>query len=199
MLFYLLLIRNRKEEVYKKTAQEQQKLTTLQRAQGGDVVENVQSKITELKRKKEQVQEANNALNDRRKRMDELTARDNKILQEKRQAHKDLENAKEQKKTRMDTLSSRLEEIEETLKEAKQDQRESRREKEFAEALEGLKRIYPHTVRGRVFDLCKTTQRKYNVAVTITMGHNMDAIIVNDHRTGVSCLEYFKVKEKCVC
>jgi structural maintenance of chromosome 1 len=37
-----------------------------------------------------------------------------------------------------------------------------------------------HQVRGRLVDLIKVTQRKHNLAVTVALGRNMDAIVVDD-------------------
>ena len=40
-------------------------------------------------------------------------------------------------------------------------------------------------VHGRVCDICKPSQRKYQVAVTIAMGKNMDAVVVDTEKTAM--------------
>ena len=39
-------------------------------------------------------------------------------------------------------------------------------------------------VHGRMTDLCRPTQEKYNFAVTVAMGRFMDALVVEDENTG---------------
>jgi hypothetical protein len=41
-------------------------------------------------------------------------------------------------------------------------------------------------------DLIKVTQRKHNLAVTVALGRNMDAIVVDDDKTGKDCIQYLK-------
>jgi len=44
-------------------------------------------------------------------------------------------------------------------------------------------------VHGRVLDLCKPIQRKYDIAVSIILGRNLDAIIVDDQKTAIECIQ----------
>lgn len=45
-------------------------------------------------------------------------------------------------------------------------------------------------MRGRVVDLCKPTQRKYETAVAVVLGRNIDAIAVDEEKTAIDCIEY---------
>ncbi len=47
----------------------------------------------------------------------------------------------------------------------------------------------PAGVRGRVVDLCKPTQRKYETAVATVLGRNIDAIVVDEEKTAIDCIE----------
>lgn len=38
-------------------------------------------------------------------------------------------------------------------------------------------------------DLCRPTQKKYNLAVTVAMGKFMDAVVVEDEHTGKECIK----------
>jgi structural maintenance of chromosome 1 len=51
-------------------------------------------------------------------------------------------------------------------------------------------------VHGRTNDICKPTQKKYHAAVTIAMGKNMDAIVVEEEATAIACIAYLK-DQKC--
>jgi hypothetical protein len=48
-------------------------------------------------------------------------------------------------------------------------------------------------VRGRVVDLCKPTQRKYETAVSVILGRNIDAVVVDEEKTAIDCIEVFLV------
>lgn len=57
------------------------------------------------------------------------------------------------------------------------DKTESARATKLNECLENMKRLFPG-VLGRLIDLCKPRHRKHNIAVTVILGKNMDAIVV---------------------
>ena len=76
---------------------------------------------------------------------------------------------------------------------AKVDRRESERSQKFKETLEALKSLFPG-VRGKILDLCKPTQRKYDLAVSIIMGKNMDSIVVDNEKTAIECIKYIREK-----
>lgn len=44
-------------------------------------------------------------------------------------------------------------------------------------------------VRGRVVDLCKPTQRKYETAVSVILGRNIDAVVVDQEKTAIECID----------
>lgn len=72
------------------------------------------------------------------------------------------------------------------------DQRESEREQKMKECLESLKRVFSG-VHGRLLDLFTPSQRKYAVPVSIILGRNMDAIIVDQQKTAIECIQVFIV------
>lgn len=38
-------------------------------------------------------------------------------------------------------------------------------------------------------DLCKPTQRKYETAVSVVLGRNIDAVVVDEEKTAIDCIE----------
>ena len=44
-------------------------------------------------------------------------------------------------------------------------------------------------VRGRLMDLCKPTQRKYETAISVVFGRNIDAVVVDEEKTAIDCIE----------
>lgn len=94
-------------------------------------------------------------------------------------------------RTRGESLKAKIEEIDNQLRELKADKRENERDTKVAEAVASLKRLFPG-VYGRMTDLCRPTQKKYNLAVTVAMGKFMDAVVVEDDNTGKECIKVKK-------
>ena len=51
-------------------------------------------------------------------------------------------------------------------------------------------------MHGKLSDLCKPTQRKYDVAVATVLGRNMDSIIVDDQKTAIECIQVMLQRNK---
>lgn len=47
-------------------------------------------------------------------------------------------------------------------------------------------------VRGRVVDLCKPSARKFETAISVILGRNIDAIVVDEEKTAIDCIEYMR-------
>ena len=90
----------------------------------------------------------------------------------------------EEMKTKLLECSSRLRD----LKSVKED---SQREESMKDNIETLKRLFP-CVKGQLTDLVKIVHRRYNVGVTVVMGRYMDAVVVEDEKTAVECIQYLK-------
>ena len=107
-------------------------------------------------------------------------------------------------------LNEKLIDVHNKLLQAGVDQKESEREARLKETLTNLQRIFPGTrfendcnpdrehrlqyflgVRGRVVDLCKPTQRKYETAVATVLGRNIDAVVVDEEKTAIDCIEVY--------
>jgi structural maintenance of chromosome 1 len=85
-------------------------------------------------------------------------------------------------------INEKLVTIHQQLLQAGVDQKQSEREARLKDTLSNLQRIFPG-VRGRVVDLCKPTQRKYEVAVSTVLGRNIDAVVVDEEKTAIECIE----------
>jgi structural maintenance of chromosome 1 len=82
---------------------------------------------------------------------------------------------------------AQLEDIHEQLNEAKVDIRSDQREARFTEALDSMKRIFPGVI-GRMVDLVEPQSHLYHVAVSVVLGRNMEAIVVDDTKTAEECI-----------
>jgi structural maintenance of chromosome 1 len=91
-------------------------------------------------------------------------------------------------RTKYENLKAKVDEIESQLREVKADRRESERDAKLSESVESLKRLFGG-VYGRMTDLCRPIQKKYNLAITVAMGKFMDAVVVEDDATGKECIK----------
>ncbi len=97
-------------------------------------------------------------------------------------------------RSRQGELRAELQQLGAALSSSKAELRESERTQRSQEALENLTRLFPG-VHGRMLDVCKPAQRRYNTAVTIAMGKNMEAIVVEREATALECVKYLKEKK----
>ena len=86
-------------------------------------------------------------------------------------------------------LESNLEQANCKLRDARADRRQTTWAENFANAVGSMKRNIPG-VHGRVIDLCQPKKPEYNVAVTVTLGKMMDAIVCDDEKAAERCVEY---------
>ena len=92
---------------------------------------------------------------------------------------------------RREELDKQIEEINATMRDAKDDRRKNKDEERLLQAIASLKRHFPG-VQGRLVDLCRPTQRRFNLAVTVAAGKDMDAIVVDTKETGFDCIKYLR-------
>lgn len=88
-------------------------------------------------------------------------------------------------------LEEKLQEVLRKLVEADDGRRASQKEIKMRETIANLKRTYPG-VRGRVHELCKPKQKKYEEAVSVVLGRHFDSIVVDTEGTAKQCIEYLR-------
>ncbi|KAF7730853.1 Structural maintenance of chromosomes protein 1 [Apophysomyces ossiformis] len=182
-----------KQQVSIRSVDETAQLQKLQRQQKLEY-ENVQhkkSKLDELKNRLSQLAE------DKRQTTEDgntLTAdfeETTRQLEARRQQLVSLEQERKTVHQKEVELNEKLQETLNKLLEAKTEQRESDKEARFRESLAMMKQVFPG-VHGKLADLCRPTQRKYDEALAVVLGRNMDAIVVDDQKTAIECIQYMR-------
>uniref|UniRef100_A0A7S4AG63 SMC hinge domain-containing protein n=1 Tax=Pseudo-nitzschia australis TaxID=44445 RepID=A0A7S4AG63_9STRA len=113
---------------------------------------------------------------------------DRKAAQEElREANRQNEEANR----RRGEIDLELEQINATLRDARDSRRKTRDEERLQDAIKALK-LHFKGVYGRLVDLCRPTQRRYNLAVTVAAGKDMDALVVDTKATGIECIKYLR-------
>jgi structural maintenance of chromosome 1 len=183
-----------KAESEKHTAADRSELESQTRQQTSDenTMASLENDLVELKNKMQQDKER---LDNLKERASSISAAAQEAHDQAKAAEKELvelegkEVKDSQKRTK---LEAELEKVALQLRDAKEDRVQSKQEEKMAECLETLKRLHPGKVRGRLMDLCKPTQRKYDTAVTVAGGKHMDAIVVDNQQTGYECIRYMR-------
>jgi structural maintenance of chromosome 1 len=108
-----------------------------------------------------------------------------------KETEKALENEKRKSRAKQEHFNNKIEELSGKLRSAKADRKETERETRALEAITAMKRLLPG-VHGRVTDLMKVSQKKYNLAVITVLGKEADAVVVDDSKTAKECVQYLK-------
>jgi structural maintenance of chromosome 1 len=88
-------------------------------------------------------------------------------------------------------MEEKLQALLKSLLEADDGRRQNEKEMRTKEMVTSLKRLFPG-VRGRVGELCKPKQKKYDEAVITALGRDFDSVIVDTEKTGTECVQYLK-------
>lgn len=148
-------------------------------------------KVKELEARMQQLDAQNASAGNRKETLEQSIAAAKEELKELQQASTALVDKHRLNKSKREAYASRLEEAAGRLREARADQKESERDSRTIETVEALKRLFP-SVRGRMTELLKVTQRKFNLAVTVALGRNTDAVVTEDEKTAKDCIRYLK-------
>lgn len=87
-----------------------------------------------------------------------------------------------------------MEKINHTLRDAKDDRRHNEHEAKIEEAIATLKRYFPG-VKGRLVKLCQPSMKRYDMAVTVAGGKDMDAVVVDTKQTAFECIQYLRTNQ----
>ncbi|CAI0385767.1 unnamed protein product [Linum tenue] len=147
-------------------------------------LQQLRNREQELDSQKEQMQaKLKNTVDTSASRKTELTD-----LKEKLRGIRDMH---QETKNKHQNLKSKIGEIDSQLRELKADRNENDRDARLSQTVKTLERLF-QGVHGRIIELCRPTQKKYNLALTVAMGRFMDAVVVEDENTGKECIKYLK-------
>ncbi|KAJ1813183.1 Structural maintenance of chromosomes protein 1, partial [Coemansia sp. RSA 2599] len=116
------------------------------------------------------------------------------VEKEMQQARREVEasKAEHERLVRLEIeLNEKLAGVIKELAQARADQRESAREAKMRETVSALQRVFTG-VHGRLSELCRPTQHKYDVSVATVLGRLMDAVVVDRQATAMECIAYMK-------
>ncbi|KAJ4968684.1 hypothetical protein NE237_015385 [Protea cynaroides] len=182
-----------KEDAGMKTAKLRDEKEVQDRQQHADIEAqtNLEENLQQLINREQELDSQEEQMQIRlRKILDALGKHEEELIRTRKELRAMQDNHRESRK-KQESLKAKIGEIEDQLRELKADRHENERDARFSQAVETLKRLFPG-VHGRMTDLCRPTQKKYNLAVTVAMGKFMDAVVVEDENTGKECIKYLK-------
>lgn len=183
----------RKEQAGAETSEFRQNLERVKRQQmmDQDTLVTLQGREREYQARKRQLEDLIAQLTERGRKLEEFVNATHARQEELRKQRSEIAEANREAQRRQAELTQRLQELHDQLREMKADRKENERETHFREVLESLKRLFPG-VLGRVSDLVSPIHRRFNVAVTVALGKHMDAVIVQDEKTALDCVQYMR-------
>ncbi|KAI9645930.1 Structural maintenance of chromosomes protein 1 [Ciborinia camelliae] len=186
-----------KSEVIKKTSEDQAKLDNLLRQLKTDEVtaNSLKGKMESAQASVEKLQSELDTSVRRRDNLKESIAETTRDRNAKKKEHNSLQSERHRYNQLKTDLEEKLQEIYKQIKEGEYGRRESEKERRVKETITEIKRIFPG-VKGRIGDLCKPKQKKFEEAVSTALGRDFDSIVVDTEKTGTECVQYLKDGKK---
>ena len=149
------------------------------------------SKCTELESRLSFLQEQEDRGADRLASLKENTKQNSSALIDIEKKLKGFVEEKRTLRSRQDLYKEKIEVLNGKLREAKADRKQNEREAKSLEAIASMKRLFPG-VHGRLTELIKVSQKKYELAVVTVLGREADAVVVEDAKTAQLCIQLLK-------
>ncbi|RNF20253.1 putative structural maintenance of chromosome (SMC) family protein [Trypanosoma conorhini] len=146
-------------------------------------IENVKSQRQDLQ---QGVQRSNDRVAELQHRMGDLHDTVEELTRNIGQKRADLSQAEKRNRERELELAR----IQEQLHELRFIKENNKHGSRMTEALQALRALYG--IRGRLVDLCTIPNDKYRHAVTVALGRNLEAVVVDTTETAISCVCYLK-------
>lgn len=182
-----------KEQVGAKQAPIRQELDGLRlgHTQTKEQIHALENAITALEQRREQLTQDLDKCKERKDKMAKHIKDTEEDLKKKEDALKQASDIAKDTHERKEEVAKELNELTLKLQDAKFDKKRSDKEARMSEALDSLKTHF-NGVHGRLLDLCTPIQKKYNLAVTVALGKNMDSIVVDKKKVAIECVNYMR-------
>jgi structural maintenance of chromosome 1 len=182
-----------RSQVVTKTANNQSKLDNLERQMKTDevTVNSLKGKVEAFQANVEKLQGEVKSLQERKDATKASATEVSKEIDAKKKEFNQINSERVRTNQLRTELDEKLQEILKSLADADAGQRQNDKEAKNREMIVSLKRIFPG-VRGRVGELCKPKQKKFDEAVITALGRDFDSVIVDTEKIGTECVQYLK-------
>ncbi len=184
---------NLRAQAMAKSSQNQAELANLIRQLKSDevTVNSLKGKIDNYEAALEKHQSELQSIKERRESTQETVRQVSGEIEAKKNEYNKVKSERIRINNMRTELEEKLQDVLRKLADAESGRRQNEKENRTREMVNNLKRMYPG-VRGRIGDLCKPKQKKYDEAVIRALGREFDAVIVETEKTGLDCVQYLK-------
>ena len=186
-----------RDSVNKSTSADQTQLDNLIRQQKADeeTVRILKSGVDNAEYRVRRSEDDITQINERKSEVDEQIKQTTKDMN----ARKKSLNEKTSERLRSSQLRTekdeQLKEVLNKLIEADDGRKQSEKEVRLRATVSDLKRMFPG-VRGRVSELGKPSEKRFQTAVSTVYGRNFDAVIVENEKTALECIDFLKQQRR---
>ena len=186
-----------KEEVNKRTSTDQIKVDNLTRQKKADdeTVKSLQSRVEAFEYQIQKLHSEVDAINERKGSHNVQIKQATKDINEKKKAYNERTSERLRTAQLRTEKDEKLQEVLTKLLEAEDGRQQSEKELKLKATVADLKRIFPG-IRGRVSELCKPVEKKFQTAVSTILGRNFDSVIVDNEKTAIECVQYLREQRR---
>lgn len=182
-----------KAQAMAKSSADQARLDGLIRQLKGDevTVNSLKGKVDTFQAAVDKLEGELQFIKERKESIQELVRQISSELEESKREHNQLVSEEIRINNSRTELDEKMRDIAKKIQEAEAGKAETEKERRTKEMVQALKRMNP-AVRGRVGELCKPKQKKFDEAVITALGRDFDSVIVDTERAGLDCVAYLK-------
>ena len=182
-----------KEDVTKRTSADQIKADNLARQQRADeeTVNSLKSKVDSAEWQIQKLQGELSEISERKANTNSEIQQISKDINTKKMAFNEHTSERLRLAQIRSEKDEQLQEVLMKLLEAEDGRKQNEKDVRLKTTIADLKRIFPG-VKGRVSELCKPIEKRFGVAVSTVLGRNFDAVIVENEKTAIECIQYLR-------
>ena len=186
-----------KEDVNKRTSSDQSKIDNLARQQRGDeeTVNSLKSKVDSAQWHIQRLEGELRDIRERKEGVKSQVKQTTKDIAEKKKTYNEYNSERLRLAQIRTEKDEKLQEVLTKLLDAEDGRQQNEKEVRLRQTVADIKRIFPG-VKGRVSELCKPTEKRYETAVSTMLGRNFDAIIVENEKTAIDCIQYLREQRR---
>ena len=182
-----------KEEVNKRTSSDQIKVDNLSRQQRADeeTVKSLKSKVDSAEWQTERLEGELSEIGERKEAISSQIKQTSKDISSKKKIFNEHTSERLRLAQIRTEKDEQLQEVLTKLLEAEDGRKQNEKDVRLKATIADMKRIFPG-VKGRVSELCKPIEKRFGVAVSTILGRNFDAVIVENEKTAIDCIQYLR-------
>ena len=193
----LQIYRRMKEEVSKQTSEDQIKVDSLSRQQKADqeTVKSLKSKVDSLEWQATKLDDELKETSQGKESVSSQLKETMKEIHAKKKAYNEHTSERLRLAQLRTEKDEKLQEVLTKILDAENGRKQNEKDVRLRATVADMKRIFPG-VKGRVSELCKPIEKRYQTAVSTILGRNFDAIIVENEKTAIECIQYLREQRR---